>query len=98
VNYPVTEEGTREAIRVCIQYRQAVIDGKGAKLINGYMEDLATDRIYRIMIAQRIDRGIHTEQEVWDMFDEECFALEDKPAQGAEATIKLINSRQFDPR
>ena len=96
--YPVTEEGTREAIRVCIQYRQAVIDGKGAKLINGYMEDLATDRIYRIMIAQRIDRGIHTEQEVWDMFDEECFALEDKPAQGAEATIKLINSRQFDPR
>lgn len=96
--YPVTEEGTREAIRTCIQYRQAVLEGKGAKLINGYMEDLATDRIYRAMIMQRIDRGVHTEQEVWDMFDEECFSLGDKFVKGTEETIKLIDSRQLNPR
>jgi malate synthase len=95
---PVTEEGTREAIRVCIQYRQAVIDGKGAKLINGFMEDLATDRIYRIIICQRLDREIHTNEEVWRMFDEECFALDDKFVGGTEETIRLIDTRQFDPR
>jgi len=31
-----------------------VLNGKGASLLDGYMEDLATDRIYRLMIAQRI--------------------------------------------
>jgi malate synthase len=29
------------------------LNGKGASLLDGYMEDLATDRIYRLMIAQR---------------------------------------------
>src|ERR1017187_4062380 len=28
--------------------------GRGASLLDGYMEDLATDRIYRLMIAQRV--------------------------------------------
>jgi malate synthase len=31
-----------------------VLNGKGASLLDGYMEDLATDRIYRLMLAQRI--------------------------------------------
>ncbi len=31
-----------------------MLNGKGASLLDGYMEDLATDRIYRLMIAQRI--------------------------------------------
>lgn len=94
---PVTEEGTREAIRTCIQYRQGVIEGKGAKLINGYMEDLATDRIYRVMLAQRLDHGIHTEKEMWEMFEQE---ISDYPnyEDGGIATWKLIKNRQFNPR
>jgi hypothetical protein len=31
-----------------------VLNGRGASLLDGYMEDLATDRIYRLMIAQRM--------------------------------------------
>jgi malate synthase len=30
------------------------LNGKGASLLDGYMEDLATDRIYRLMLAQRL--------------------------------------------
>jgi malate synthase len=46
--------GTRAAIRTVIRYRNGVLNGKGASLLDGYMEDLATDRIYRLMIAQRV--------------------------------------------
>jgi malate synthase len=49
-----TVAGTRAAVRTVIRYRQGVLSGKGASLLDGYMEDLATDRIYRLMIAQRI--------------------------------------------
>ncbi len=49
-----TESGTRAAARVTIQYRAGVLAGDGASLIEGYMEDLATDRIYRLMLAQRV--------------------------------------------
>src|SRR5260221_12711961 len=49
-----TLEGTRAAIRTVIRYRNGVLNGKGASLLDGYMEDLATDRIYRLMIAQRV--------------------------------------------
>jgi malate synthase len=49
-----TVEGTRAAVRTVIRYRNGVLNGKGASLLDGYMEDLATDRIYRLMIAQRI--------------------------------------------
>ena len=49
-----TAEGTRAAVRTVIRYRNGVLNGKGASLLDGYMEDLATDRIYRLMIAQRI--------------------------------------------
>ena len=37
-----------------IRYRHGVLSGRGASLLDGYMEDLATDRIYRLMIAQRV--------------------------------------------
>ncbi|HSE98004.1 MAG TPA: hypothetical protein VLD57_06995, partial [Blastocatellia bacterium] len=50
----ITLEGTRAAVRTVIRYRNGVLNGKGASLLDGYMEDLATDRIYRLMIAQRI--------------------------------------------
>jgi malate synthase len=49
-----TIEGTRAAVRTVIRYRNGVLNGRGASLLDGYMEDLATDRIYRLMIAQRI--------------------------------------------
>src|SRR5207253_8243144 len=49
-----TLAGTRAAVRTVIRYRNGVLSGKGASLLDGYMEDLATDRIYRLMIAQRV--------------------------------------------
>ncbi len=49
-----TLEGTRAAARTVIRYRNGVLNGRGASLLDGYMEDLATDRIYRLMLAQRL--------------------------------------------
>jgi malate synthase len=49
-----TLKGTRAAVRTVIRYRYGVLSGRGASLLDGYMEDLATDRIYRLMIAQRV--------------------------------------------
>ena len=47
-------------------------EGKGASLLDGYMEDLATDRIYRLMIAQRMRyAGDYTPASISAMFDEE---------------------------
>ncbi|MBI3404923.1 MAG: hypothetical protein HY046_05650 [Acidobacteria bacterium] len=79
-----TLAGTRAAIRTVIRYRNGVLNGKGASLLDGYMEDLATDRIYRLMIAQRtkhrdavqiVDadgkRVTHTPEFVSHLFDEE---------------------------
>src|SRR5437660_3288201 len=81
-----TAEGTRAAIRTVIRYRNGVLNGKGASLLDGYMEDLATDRIYRYMIAQRIlhkvavpdaeGRSItHSPEVVSRLFDEELERL-----------------------
>jgi malate synthase len=70
-----TTEGTRAAVRTVIRYRHGYLSGKGASLLDGYMEDLATDRIYRLMIAQRIRHGMHTAREVSDLFDAELAAL-----------------------
>ena len=79
-----TLEGTRSAIRTVIRYRGGVLSGKGASLLDGYMEDLATDRIYRLMITQRtrhrdsikisdsLGRDVkHTSELVTRLFDEE---------------------------
>ena len=79
-----TLTGTRAAIRTVIRYRNGVLNGKGASLLDGYMEDLATDRIYRLMIAQRMrhsehdrildDSGnpvLHTPELITQIFDEE---------------------------
>jgi len=56
-----TLAGTRAAIRTVIRYRNGVLNGKGASLLDSYMEDLATDRIYRLMIAQRMRHAAHIE-------------------------------------
>jgi len=79
-----TVSGTRAAIRTVIRYRNGVLNGKGASLLDGYMEDLATDRIYRLMIAQRMKHTAkveivdesgknvpHTKDVISKMFDEE---------------------------
>ncbi len=79
-----TIAGTRAAIRTVIRYRNGVLNGKGASLLDGYMEDLATDRIYRLMLAQRIthreavkvldDSGReipHTPELITELFDQE---------------------------
>ena len=80
----MTVAGTRAAARAVIRYRANYLRGKGASLLDGYMEDLATDRIYRLMIAQRMlhrdsvtftdesGRPIsHTPEFVSALFDEE---------------------------
>lgn len=56
--------GTQAAVRTVIRYRKGVLDGKGASLLDGYMEDLATDRIYRNMIAQRIRHNVMVEDHI----------------------------------
>jgi malate synthase len=79
-----TVAGTRAAVRTVIRYRQGVLAGRGASLLDGYMEDLATDRIYRLMIAQRVrhrdavriadENGrpvLHTPELITTLFDEE---------------------------
>ncbi len=53
----ITLDGVRAAVRTVVRYRDGVLHGKGASLLDGYMEDLATDRIYRLMIAQRTIHG-----------------------------------------
>jgi malate synthase len=71
-----------------IRYRHGVLSGRGASLLDGYMEDLATDRIYRLMISQRVlhrelvsvldDSGKavkHTPELITRLFDEELDRL-----------------------
>jgi malate synthase len=90
-----TLAGTRAAIRTVIQYRNGVLNGKGASLLDGYMEDLATDRIYRLMIAHRVrhsntveildEVGLpmrHTLELIHALFDEELERLLSETANG----------------
>ncbi len=85
-----TLDGTRAAARTAIRYRHGVLNGKGASLLDGYMEDLATDRIYRLMIAQRMkhadavkivdENGAeikHTPEFITRVFDEELAKILD---------------------
>jgi len=89
----VTLAGTRAAVRTVIRYRNGVLNGKGASLLDGYMEDLATDRIYRLMIAQRVRHKVkvagddgkpleHSAALVTRLFDEELVKIQkDLPAE-----------------
>ena len=52
-----TIDGTRAAVSSVLRYRFSVLSGKGAARIDGYMEDMATERIYRLMIAQRMQHS-----------------------------------------
>lgn len=86
----VTVEGTRQCVRVAIRYRNGVLNGKGASLLDGYMEDLATDRICRLMIAQRLEHlEDHTRELVSRLFDEELERLlEEGGEAGSEETLR----------
>lgn len=88
-----TLTGTRAAVRTVIRYRNGVLNGKGASLLDGYMEDLATDRIYRLMIAQRMKHSgkvpivdetgkavAHTPDLITRLFDEEVEKIIANPA------------------
>ena len=90
-------EGTRAAVRTVIRYRNGVLNSRGASLLDGYMEDLATDRIYRLMIAQRmVSRDVapvldgssaavaHTPEFVTRLFDEELARLLESPTPGRD--------------
>src|SRR6266853_457762 len=92
--------GTRAAVRTVIRYRNGVLNGKGASLLDGYMEDLATDRIYRLMIAQRMrhssqvevldENGApvrHTPEFIRDLFDEELERLLGETAENSDPRI-----------
>jgi malate synthase len=100
--------GTRAAVRTVIRYRQGVLAGRGASLLDGYMEDLATDRIYRLMIAQRVRHrdGIrivdengqpvrHSPEFITNLFDEELNRiLRELPAdEPAETTEQFKQAR-----
>jgi malate synthase len=105
-----TVAGTRAAIRTVIRYRYGVLNGKGASLLDGYMEDLATDRIYRLMIAQRMMHSNvvevldeagkavrHTPEFVARMFDEELERLlgEGSKENDPAATARLREARRM---
>lgn len=96
-----TLAGTRAAVRTVIRYRNGVLNGKGASLLDGYMEDLATDRIYRLMIAQRMrhsdtvaivdDKGEavrHTASFITKIFDEELEKLLAESPSQVHETLK----------
>ncbi len=105
-----TMDGTRAAVRTVIRYRQGVLEGRGASLLDGYMEDLATDRIYRLMIAQRLRHaGPYTPPSLGATFDEELDRiLAELPADAPDAvraqyrrareiSEAMVLSGTFDP-
>jgi malate synthase len=101
-----TLAGTRAAIRTVIRYRNGVLNGKGASLLDGYMEDLATDRIYRLMLAQRLEHSgaaplapiidddgkpvAHTPKLLSRLFDEELEKLLAHPPRGERGTPETL--------
>jgi malate synthase len=103
-----TLAGTRAAARTVIRYRNGVLNGKGASLLDGFMEDLATDRIYRLMIAQRVRHKVkvpgddgkpveHAPELVTRIFDEELSKIQrDLPAEiDRKAAATLPEARRI---
>ena len=103
-----TLNGTRAAIRTVIRYRNGVLNGKGATLLDGYMEDLATDRIYRLMIAQRMEHWKvtpivdengkpvpHTPEFITQLFDEELAKLIANPGKDLGTPETFRQARQL---
>jgi malate synthase len=98
-----TLDGSRAAVRTVIRYRNGVLNGRGASLLDGYMEDLATDRIYRLMLAQRIEHSRevsiedetgrpvpHTPELLTRLFDEELEKLLANPPRSERGTPETV--------
>jgi len=91
-----------------IRYRNGVLNGRGASLLDGYMEDLATDRIYRLMIAQRMKHADavevldedgrvirHTAASIHQLFDQELERLQQEGTKaGGEANEQAAKLRE----
>jgi malate synthase len=103
-----TVAGTRAAVRTTIRYRNGVLNGKGASLLDGYMEDLATDRIYRLMIAQRMEHWRvsaildenkkpvpHTPEFITQLYDEELARLIAHPGKDLGSPETFTEARQL---
>jgi malate synthase len=88
-----------------IRYGNGVLNGKGASLLDGYMEDLATDRIYRLMLAQRLEHSrvtpvvddagktvVHTPELLSRLFDEELDKLITQPPRGELGTAETLRA------
>jgi malate synthase len=90
----ITLEGTRAAVRTTIRYRHGVLSGRGASLLDGYMEDLATDRIYRLMVAQRVRHAVDADDGAGStvMHTRELAARLYK-----EEAARLISALQYGP-
>jgi malate synthase len=82
--------------KTIIRYRHGYLSGRGASLLDGFMEDLATDRIYRLMIAQRIQHGMHTASEVTALFDDELAKLLNEPGNAAESHVFIEARKQSE--
>ncbi len=100
-----TLHGTRQAIRVCIQYAEGLLRGKGAVLIDGRMEDQATYRIYMLMIAQRerhwrqvqfLDANLQSDSHEWSvlhrLFREELERLSSDLPPGQSEQVGRLRS------
>src|SRR5713101_4057363 len=106
-----TLAGTRAAIRTVIRYRNGVLNGRGASLLDGYMEDLATDRIYRLMIAQRMKhadavdvldedgRAVrHTPELIHQLFDQELERLQQEGTKAGGQAIEEQGAKLREAR
>ena len=106
-----TLDGTQAAVRTVIRYRHGVLEGRVASLLDGYMEDLATDRIYRLMIAQRMRYpSAATPPSLEAIFDEELDSILAELPNDTSDTVRdlynearrqsenMILSGAFDPR
>jgi malate synthase len=91
-----TAAGTHAAVRTVIRYRHGYLSGRGASLLDGYMEDLATDRIYRLMIAQRFRHGMHSSADIARIFDEELARLLVDPNNSNDAKVFREARRQSE--
>ena len=92
-------DGTRAAVRTVIRYRHGVLEGKGASLLDGYMEDLATDRIYRLMIAQRMRfPGEYAPASLAAIFDEELAKLGPEYRAARDLSEEMVSRGAFDPK
>ncbi len=90
-----TEEGFRENIRVCVQYLESWLRGRGAVPIYNLMEDAATAEISRAQIWQWLNFGVKLENgtKVTRAFFDKCLAEEMKRVKEEVGTAAFTQGR-----